>query len=171
MRLLTVAFSILLIAGIAVGDESFSCDRNESVVHNGLYREDPMVKICALPIDSDIDEVLAGISADVSRDTGIEEQYITYYWQPLSNVVCMGEKTTDRPILVDLYVPGFFTNDQIADMMNSLAAAIEVHVGLDREWVFIQTHFPNQGQVYLSGEVQVFTEYMGPQNEAEFATE
>lgn len=33
-----------------------------------------------------------------------------------------------------------------------------------REWVFIQAHFPNQGQVYLSGEVQVWDDYKGQEN-------
>jgi hypothetical protein len=113
--------------------------------------------------------VLAAISKDVSRGTGIEQQYITYYWQTLDSVNCMGEKTTNRPILVDLYVPGFFTNELIGTMMASLAASIERNVGLDRKWVFIQVHFPNQGQVYLSGEIQVWDDYKGPENAAEYA--
>ena len=136
----------------------------------GLYAQDPMVKISALPIDKDVDEVLAGISKDVSRDTGIEQQYITYYWQPLSNINCMGEKRTDGPILVDLYVPGFFDNEQIGSMITSLAVAIEKYVGLDRKWIFIQTHFPKQGQVYLSGEIQVWDDYKAAKNAAEYAT-
>ena len=136
----------------------------------GLYAQDPMVKISALPIDKDVDEVLAGISKDVSHDTGIDQEYITYYWQPLSNINCMGEKRTDGPILVDLYVPGFFDNEQIASMMTSLAVAIEKHVGLDRKWVFIQTHFPKQGQVYLSGEIQVWDDYKAAKNAAEYVT-
>jgi hypothetical protein len=156
-------------AGVLQG-ATVSCTK-ELASHEGLYAADPMVKICALPIDGDIDEVLAGISADVSRDTGIEEQYITYYWVPMTNVICMGEKTTDYPILVDLYVPGFFTNELIASMMTCLAAAIEEHVGIDREWVFIQAHFPNQGQVYLSGEVQVWDDYKGQENAAEYSIE
>jgi hypothetical protein len=134
----------------------------------GLLPDDPMIKICALPIDKDIDEVLVAISQDVSRDTGIGQEYITYYWQTLANINCMGKKTTDYPILVDLYVPGFFDNKQISTMMTSLAAALEKHTGIDRQWVFIQTHFPKQGQVYLSGEVQVWEDYKGPENAAEY---
>ncbi len=162
-------FTILVTVGVLQG-ATVPCTE-ESASHEGLYAADPMVKICALPIDGDIDEVLAGISADVSRDTGIEEQYITYYWVPMTNVICMGEKTTDYPILVDLYVPGFFTNELIASMMTCLAAAIEEHVGIDREWVFIQAHFPNQGQVYLSGEVQTWDDYKGQENAAEYSSE
>ena len=165
MCLFTIVFMIGLLQGATL-----PCNE-ELASHEGLYAADPMVKICALPIDGDVDEVLAGISADVSRDTGIEEQYITYYWVPMTNVICMGEKTTDYPILVDLYVPGFFTNELIASMMTNLAAAIEEHVGIDREWVFIQAHFPNQGQVYLSGEVQTWDDYKGQENAAEYSNE
>jgi hypothetical protein len=73
----------------------------------------------------------------------------------------MGKKTAEGRVLVDLYVPGFFTNKQIASLMQSLGAAIERNVGISRQWIFIQTHFPNQGQVYLSGEVQVWENYQG----------
>lgn len=162
-------FAVIFMVGVVQG-ATLTCNE-ELASHEGLYAADPMVKICGLPIDRDIDEVLAGISADVSRDTGIEEQYITYYWMSISNVICMGEKTTDHPVFVDLYVPGFFTNELIASMMNSLAAAIEEHVGIDREWVFIQAHFPNQGQVYLSGEIQIWDDYKGPENAAEYSIE
>ena len=157
--LITLFVSFVLPCSLAAASEE-----------SGLYAQDPMVKISALPIDKDVDEVLAGISKDVSRDTGIEQQYITYYWQPLSNINCMGEKRTDGPILVDLYVPGFFDNEQIGSMMTSLAVAIEKYVGLDRKWIFIQTHFPKQGQVYLSGEIQVWDDYKAAKNAAEYAT-
>ena len=135
---------------------------------NGLNAQDPMVKISSLPIDKNKDEVLAAISKDVSRDTGIEQEYITYYWQTLDAVNCMGKKTTNYPILVDLYVPGFFDNKKIGSMMTSLAAALERNVGIDRKWVFVQAHFPNQAQVYLSGEVQVWDDYKGSENAAEY---
>jgi hypothetical protein len=139
-----------------------------SASDEGLYVQDPMVKISSLPIDKDVDKVLAAISKDVSRGTGIEQQYVTYYWQTLDNINCMGKKTTDRPILVDLYVPGFFTNEIIGTLMTSLAMSIEEHVGLSRKWVFIQVHFPNQGQVYLSGGIQIWDDYKGPENAAEY---
>ena len=43
------------------------------------------------------------------------------------------------------------------------------NVGIDRKWVFIHTHFPNQGQVYISGQIQINDHYKGPENEAEYA--
>lgn len=135
----------------------------------GLNAQDPMIKICSQPIDKNVDEVLAAISKDVSRDTGIEQQYITYYWVTLDAVNWNGEKQAGRPILVDLYPAGFFDNKTIQSVMKSLAAAIEKHVGLDREWVFIATHFPNQGQVYISGDIEIYDDYKGPENEAEYA--
>ena len=135
----------------------------------GLSTQDPMIKICSLPIDKDIDEVLAAVSQDVSRDSGIKQEFITYYWLTLDAVNWNGKKQVGRPILVDLYPAGFFDNKTIQTVMTSLAAALEKHVGIDRKWVFIATHFPNQGQTYISGGVEVFDDYKGPANEAEYA--
>jgi hypothetical protein len=119
----------------------------------GLVKNDPMVKICSQAIDKDIDVVLAGISEDVSESTGIDQKFITYYWSTLDSVNCMGEKTTEYPILVDLYVPGFFSDEDIAGFMESLATALQTNVGIDPQWVFIYVHVQKPGQVFISGEV------------------
>jgi hypothetical protein len=163
-NIITYLGTAVLVAGFLLLPADSSADSLTSV---GLLSQDPMVKICSLPIDRDLSEVLAGISEDVSNDTGIGEEFITYYWVTLSDIICMGD-TVNTPILVDLYVPGFFNNDDMISMMNSLAAAIETNVGLDREWIFIQIHYPSQGQVYLSGEVQVWDDYQGPANAEEY---
>ena len=161
--LLTCLTLSILPTGMILPAESIA----DSSTADGLMSQDPMIKICSLPIDRDISEVLAGISEDVSRDTGVGEEYITYYWVTLTDIICMGD-TVNTPILVDLYVPGFFTNDDMISMMNSLAAAIEENVGLEKEWVFIQVHYPSQGQVYLSGEIQFWDNYQGPANAEEY---
>lgn len=160
-------FAVIVMVKLLLGVAAPRAEMSAS--GEGLLIQDPMVKISSLPIDKDVDEVLSAISKDVSRDTGIEQQYITYYWQTVDNINCMGKKTTDRPILVDIYVPGFFTNEQIGALMTSLGASIEKHVGLDRKWLFIHVHFPNQGQVYLSGEVQIWDDYKWLENAAEYA--
>jgi len=160
-------FAVVVMVGFLLGVAAPSAEVDAS--DKGLHVQDPMVKISSLPIDKDVDKVLAAISRDVSQGTGIEQQYITYYWLTFDSINCMGEKTAGRPILVDLYVPGFFTNELIGTMMTGLAASIEKHVGLSRKWVFIQVHFPNQGQVYLSGEIQIWDDYKGLENAAEFA--
>lgn len=128
---------------------------------DGLCEQDPMVKICSLPIKQDIAETLSRISKDVSAATGIEQKYVTYYWLTLDAINCMGKKTVGYPILVDLYVPGFFTDKQVATMMTSIADALEKNVGIDKKWVFIQAHFPGQGHVYLGGKVQYWENYRG----------
>ena len=127
----------------------------------GLYAQDPMVRISSLPIKKDLDKVLAEISKQVSTATGVEQKYITYYWQTIDAINCMGQKTKDRPIFVDLYVPGFFSDQDIADMMTAIADALSETVGIDKKWVFIHTLFPGQGQVYISGQVAVWDNYQG----------
>ena len=129
--------------------------------HDGLYANDPMIKISALPIDKNIDDILVSISEDISNETGLNKEFITYYWQTLSNINCMGKKRIDGPILVDLYVPGFLTSDMIGKIMTSLAESLERHTGLDKKWVFIHTHFPRQNDVYLSGQIQHGDDYQG----------
>ncbi|MEW5820928.1 MAG: hypothetical protein AB1782_12120 [Cyanobacteriota bacterium] len=127
--------------------------------YDGIQPEDPMVKITTLPIDKNIDEILTNVSNEVSQSTGIEKQYITYYWQTFDKINCMGEKTTEHPVFVDLYVPGFFNNEQIASLMTNLAESLAKHTGIEKKWVFIHTHFPRQGQVYMSEKVQRWDNY------------
>ncbi len=128
---------------------------------SGLLSEDPMVRIMSLPISGDVDAILANISKEVSRETGLPQEFITYYWQSIDNINCMGKKTVDYPIFVDLYVPGFLTTPEIKDLMTSIADNIERFVKIDKKWVFIHTHFPRQEQVYISGEVASWDNYQG----------
>lgn len=166
LPLLLITGCLLLYTASVVGAEgdveskiTTPCSKIETKTHEGLYANDPMIKISALPIDKNIDDILVSISEDVSKDTGLGKEFITYYWQTLNNINCMGKKTTDRPILVDLYVPGFLTSEMIGKIMTSLAASLERHTGLDKKWVFIHTHFPRQNDVYLSGQIQHWDDY------------
>ncbi len=128
---------------------------------SGLLFEDPMVRIMSLPISGDIDAILAGISKGVSEETGLGQEFITYYWQSIDSINCMGKKTVDYPIFVDLYVPGFLTTSEIKGIMTSMADNIEKFTKIDKKWVFIHTHFPRQEQVYISGGVASWDHYQG----------
>ena len=127
----------------------------------GIDPADPMVRITYAKSDLDIQAVLAGVSRDVTASTGIEERFITYYWQTFDAIQCMGKPATDKPLFVDLYVPGFFTDEQVSLMMTAIADSLEKRTGVDKEWVFIHTHFPLQGQVYISGHVEHWDNYRG----------
>ena len=127
----------------------------------GLDPTDPMVRITAPHLKVDAPAVLAGVSRDVAAATGLPEQVITYYWQTFDAIHCMGTPATDKPLFVDLYVPGFFTDDQVAKVMTAIAESLEKRTGVSREWVFVHTHFPLQGQVYISGHVDHWENYRG----------
>jgi hypothetical protein len=117
--------------------------------------DDPMVRITSLPLGLDVKEVMVKLSDDVSRDTGLDKNMVTYYWQTFDAVYCPGceDTTGNHLIFVDLYVPGFLTDEQIAGLMTSLAASLEKHTGIDKKGVFIHTHVPKEGHVYISGKV------------------
>jgi pimeloyl-ACP methyl ester carboxylesterase len=126
----------------------------------GIDPADPMVRVTSAPCDLDINKVLAAVSKDVSRDTGIGESFITYYWQTFDHIVYEGKERT-RPLFVDLYVPGFFSDDDVHGMLNAIADALVKHAGVERNWVFIHTHFPLPGQVYISGSITNWDTYRG----------
>mgnify|MGYP000844636352 CR=1 FL=1 len=132
-----------------------------ALADGGLDPADPMVRITAPHLKVDAPAVLAGVSRDVSAATGLPEQVITYYWQTFDAIHCMGEPATDKPVFVDLYVPGFFTDAQVAKVMTAIAESLAKRTGVSTEWVFIHTHFPLQGQVYISGHVDHWEHYRG----------
>lgn len=120
-----------------------------------IVSNDPMVRITSLPLGLNAKEVMAKLSEDVSRDTGLSKNMVTYYWQTFDAVYCPACEGAPKAIVifVDLYVPGFMTDKQIAVLMTSLASSLEKHTGISREWVFIHTHFPKEGHIYISGKV------------------
>ena len=47
----------------------------------------------------------------------------------------MGKPSTDKPLFVDRYVPGFFTDDLVAKMMTAIAGSLAKNTGLDKRWI------------------------------------
>ena len=126
----------------------------------GLAEDDPMVKITSLPLGLNANDIMVKLSDDVSRDTGLAKDMITYYWQTFDVMYCPGCKGGPKTlvIFVDLYVPGFLTDKDIAGFMTSLAASLERHTGIPKEWIFIHTHFPKEGHIYIAGKVTTWSE-------------
>ncbi|WP_419786561.1 alpha/beta hydrolase family protein [Pseudodesulfovibrio sp.] len=129
----------------------------------GIDPADPMVRVTSPPVSFDPQKVLAAVAKDVSKATGIKESFITYYWQTFDNIVYEG-KETDKPLFVDLYVPGFFSDDDVHGMLNAVADALVDHAKVERKWLFIHTHFPLPGQVYIGGGITEWTTYRGKPN-------
>lgn len=132
----------------------------------GLDPTDPMVRITAPKGMKNGAAVLAAVSRDVKAATGLGEEFVTYYWQAFDSIHCMGQAATDKPLFVDLYVPGFFTDAQVGGMMIAIADSLAKHTGMDKKWVFIHTHFPLQDQVYISGAVSHWDDYRGKKAKA-----
>ena len=125
------------------------------LAEGGGIATDPMVKITSLPTKLDVQAVLAKVSEDVSRDTGLDKNMVTYYWQTFDYIYCPGCKGAgiDNIIFIDLYVPGFMTDEEIGKVMTSLAASMEKNAGINRKSLFIHTHVAEKNRVYMMGEV------------------
>lgn len=121
----------------------------------GAIDGDPMVKISSMPIKQDLKRVLEGISADVSKATGLDEKLVTYYWQTFDRIYCPGCEAVEMksPIFVDLYVPAFITEDERKQIMTSLAIALETHTDYSKKEVFIHTHIAEKSQLFIMGDI------------------
>jgi hypothetical protein len=141
-------FSLLMVLGALILALSVP-------VQAGILDGDPMVRITCLPIPGlDVNTVMDKVSDDVCKDMGLDKNLITYYWNTFDAMYCpVSTPAESRIIFVDLYVPNHFTDEQVSNMLKSLAASLEKHTGIAKEWIFIHTHFPKKGQVYISGEV------------------
>lgn len=152
--LAAVLFGLLALTPLFHGTASAS---------GGIDPADPMVRITSPATNIDVNKVLAAVSKDVSRETGIKESFITYFWQTFDHIVYEG-KETNLPLFVDLYTPGFFSDDDVTGMLNAVADALVKHAGVERKWLFIHTHFPLPGQVYIGGGITSWDTYRGKPN-------
>ena len=116
---------------------------------------DPMVKITSMPLEEDLNEIIPLISRDVSEMTGLPEGFITYYWSFFETIYCPGCEAVGikKPVFVDLYVPGFMSQEEIQAVMKSLAQAIENHTGYTKRDLFIHTHVAEKFQLYIMGDI------------------
>jgi hypothetical protein len=122
------------------------CNRPGSMI-------DPMVRITSLPIKQDPKEVLVKISRDVAKETGLDINFVTYYWQSFEAVLCpgCGQAGLKTVIFVDMYVPAFMTTQEIQKTMSSLAAALARHTDYSLKEVFIHTHIAAKSQLFING--------------------
>ena len=126
------------------------------LAEGGGIATDPMVKITSLPTKLDVKAVLAKVSDDVARDTGLDKNMVTYYWQTFDYIYCPGCENAgidDNIIFIDLYVPGFMTDEEIGKVMTSLANSLERNAGINKKSLFIHTHVAEENRLYMMGEV------------------
>lgn len=130
---------------------------------------DPMIKITSLPIKQDPSTLMAALSKDVARDTGLNENFVTYYWQTFDAIYCPGCKGAGikEPIFVDLYVPGFMTTEEIQKVMTSLAVSIEKHTDYSRKDIFMHTHIAEKEQLFIMGDIVTNWKQVGGPDDSE----
>jgi len=145
-----------------------------SLLSTGLHAQvkvtgDPMVKITSLPIDQEISKILPLISKEVSDKTGLDETFITYYWQYFENIYCPGLEANNLkcPIFVDLYTPAFMSKEEIQTVMKSVAAALEKYTDYSQEEIFIHTHVAEKYQLFINGDVVTNWSQVGGPDDSE----
>lgn len=124
-----------------------------ALADGGLDPADPMVRVTSGTLNVDPNAVLEGVALDVKAATGLGPELVTYYWQTFDAIVLAGKPTADKPLFVDLYVPCFFSQKEVAGMLTALADSLSKRTGMAKKWVFIHTHFPREGHVYIDGKI------------------
>lgn len=57
------------------------------------------------------------------------------------------------PMLVNLYLPTLWSNEQMHKITITLALSMQKTLGLEKEHIFIMTHWVDSGQVFENGEI------------------
>lgn len=115
---------------------------------------DPMVKITTMPTTIDLKSTMAKVSADVAKETGLSETFVTYYWQFFQNIYCPGceQAGVKEVVFVDLYTPRFLTIKDRQIFMVSLAKAIANHTPYGIKDIYLHTHIAEKDQLFIMGE-------------------
>ncbi|MCB2188332.1 MAG: hypothetical protein KQJ78_18080 [Deltaproteobacteria bacterium] len=120
-----------------------------------LATADPMIRITSLPLKGDLSQLMARISDDVCRDTGLKKNLATYFWQTFNAIYCPGcaAAKLKGPIFVDIYLPAFISVPERKKLMTSLAEALARHTDYTTKDVYIAIRVQEKGEVYIMGEV------------------
>jgi len=122
----------------------------------------PFLHIKSLPLEQplDIRSILQGISQDFAKDMGITIEHITATWeyfQPghyaVAGLAAEHQPVASHPVLVDLLVPDFNSEQTIERMLQSVALAITQRVGLPISNVFIHCRCAHSGKVFDGGKI------------------
>ena len=105
-------------------------------------------------------KVVEHIARSFSDSNDIDLKYVTVTWDFLpSGHYAYGGHSIDfqtrdtHPLLVDLLIPDFHSNERIAELMKSLAESISSTTGIPRTNIFITTQRARSGLVYDQGHV------------------
>jgi phenylpyruvate tautomerase PptA (4-oxalocrotonate tautomerase family) len=122
----------------------------------------PVIHIRSLPFqqEPDMGKVVEHIARSFSDSNEIGLKYVTVTWDflPQNQYAYAGHtveyQTRDsHPILVDLLIPDFHSEERIAGLMKSLAEIISATTSIPRTNIFIQSQRAHSGLVYDQGQV------------------
>ncbi len=141
-----------LLAGLLI---SLLCTPLSSSAGNQMTPGDPMVKITTMPTTLDLNKTMAKISADVVKETGLPETFVTYYWQFFQDMYCpVCEKAGVKEVVfIDLYTPGFLDSKDRQIFMTSLAKAIATHTPYGIKDIYLHTHIAEKDQLFIMGDI------------------
>lgn len=124
----------------------------------------PVITIQSLPFDNapgdqpDLrGQWLKAISQDFAKAFSIDIKHITMSWDFFSaqSYCVAGETashhTAQHPLKVHLLVPDFTDTARQQQMLETLAASISEHSGVDGQAIFIHLQLAQSGQVFDAG--------------------
>ncbi len=140
-----------------------------SVANAGDCWRDPLVKISILPNDIDVEDFLPKLSKDISDASGVPESGITVIWNeiPAKRMITGGKlgiknENEEHPVVVELNLAGFFTQEEIEETMEGIAESFEEHTNVDSKQVFIITTLQESGKVYVFDETMKWEDGENP---------
>jgi hypothetical protein len=122
----------------------------------------PVITITSLPFERprDVRNIIEGISMDFSRDTGISIEHVSASWHFLlpghyavGGVSAQYQSARSHPVLVDLLVPDFNSEEKVEGMLNAIAESVSRRGGVSVDNIFINCRYANSGMVFDAGRV------------------
>jgi phenylpyruvate tautomerase PptA (4-oxalocrotonate tautomerase family) len=122
----------------------------------------PFIHITSLPPQEPVNmpAVLENISQSFSKYLGLEVKFVTATWNflPPGHYATGGQAAqfqplNSHPLLVNLVVPGFYRNEQVAKALQATASAIHEVTQIPKTNLFIQAQVAKSGFVFDNGAV------------------
>ena len=122
----------------------------------------PFIHIRSLPPAEPIDTaaLLEQLSADFAAATGIGVEHVTATWEWLEpghyavgGTAASEQPARSHPVLVDLLVPDFNADDDVARMMTAVADSLAARGGIVRDNIFINQRDARSGRVFDAGDI------------------
>jgi len=114
------------------------------------------------------------LSADISVASGVPESGITVIWNtiPANHMITGGKlgvryDNKSHPVLVEMDLAGFFTQEEVERVMAAIAQSFETHTDVDANQVFIITTIQGSGLVYVFGSPLKWDDGENPFGEAD----